>query len=81
MGWVNFHKLRKNEPTHLLFVFKELCTGKKVRLSAIKVFALHTLEKNIIMKQLDVDVSPPANITCVGLTLTHATFGLDLSDL
>ncbi len=31
--------------------------------------------------QLDVDVSPPANIIRVRLTLTHGTFDLDPSDL
>ncbi len=31
--------------------------------------------------QLDVEVSPPANITSGSLTLTHVTFDLDRSDL
>ncbi len=31
--------------------------------------------------QLDIDVSPPANIMGLRLTLTHVTFDLDPSDL
>ncbi len=33
------------------------------------------------MKQLDVDVSPPANIIIFRLALTHMTFDLDSRDL
>ena len=31
--------------------------------------------------QLDVDVSPPANIMTLGLGLTHVTFDFDQHDL
>ena len=40
-----------------------------------------TWEKYIVMKQLDVDVSPPANIMSFRLTLTHMTIDLDPRDL
>ncbi len=33
------------------------------------------------MKQLDVDVSAPANIMTLGLDLTHVTYDLDPCDL
>ncbi len=37
--------------------------------------------KNIRKMQLDVDMSPPANIMTFRLTVTHASFYLDSCDL
>ncbi len=43
------------------------------------IYAKVIIARNIqIMKQLNVDVSPPANIMTFRLTLTNVTFGLDL---
>ncbi len=38
-------------------------------------------QDDIHMKQLDVDVSPHANILCLMLTLTQVTFGFDLTQV
>ncbi len=35
----------------------------------------------LVKMQLDIDVSPPANIIIIKLTVTHVTFDLDLSDM